>query len=93
MKLMPFKDLIAMSKEKLDEAMAPVRASQVRKQAELEQLKIEADIIDKQTKIQEMCIGKEINFTKLMDALDDVALLERRKEQYNQVLQQLFPES
>ena len=36
MKLKPFKDLIALSKEKLDEALAPIRARQVKAKAELD---------------------------------------------------------
>ena len=37
MQLRPFKELIAMSKEKLDEAMAPIRARQVKSKAEMEE--------------------------------------------------------
>ena len=92
MELKPFKDIIKLSKEKLDEAMAPVRARQVKAKAELEMSKLEADILDKQTKVQEMCLDKDINFPKLLDTLDSVALLERRQTQYKDVLSQLFPE-
>lgn len=38
-----------------------------------------------------MCISKDIDFDRLMDALDDVDLLERRKTQYEKVLGELFP--
>lgn len=92
MKLRPYKDLIKLSKEKLDEAMAPIRARQVQAKAELEMTKLEADILDKETKVQEMCIEKDINLSKLIDNLDEIALLERRKAQYEKVLTQLFPE-
>lgn len=91
MQLKPFKELIAMSKEKLDEAMAPIRARQVRSQAELEMAKLDAEILTAEGKVQEMCAKKEINFPALLDQLDEVALLERRKEQYTSVLNQLFP--
>lgn len=91
MKLKPFKELISMSKEKLDEAMAPIRARQVRSQAELEMAKLDADILTKEGEVQEMCTKKEINFPQLLDRLDSLALLERRKKQYADVLKQLFP--
>lgn len=92
MELKPFKELIAMSKEKLDEAMAPIRARQVRSKAELEKAKLDGEILSRETEIQEMCTSKDIEFTKLLDKLDDLALLERRREQYDEVLAQLFPE-
>lgn len=91
MKLKPFKELIAMSKEKLDEAMAPIRARQVKSQADLEMAKLDADILTQEGEVQEMCTKKEINFPALLDKLDKIALLERRRKQYGEVLKQLFP--
>lgn len=91
MELRPFKELISMSKEKLDIAMAPIRAKQVKSKAELEMAKIEADILTKETAVQEMCTDKDINLSNLIDFLDEIALLERRQEQYKKVLNQLFP--
>lgn len=89
--LRPFKEMIALSKEKLDEAMAPIRAKQVKSQAELEMAKLEADILTKETRVTELVAQKEINFPKLLDSLDEIALLERRQAQYQDVLAQLFP--
>lgn len=91
MKLRPFKELIAMSKEKLDEAMAPIRARQVKAQAELEMSKLDAELLTHEGEVQEMCTQKEIKFPTLLDKLDKIALLERRKKQYADVLKQLFP--
>ncbi len=92
MKLIPFNKMLAMSKEKMDEALAPARARQVKATAELEMSKLETEILTKETKVQEMFTSKEVNFPKLMDALDEIALLERRQQQYLDVLGQLFPE-
>lgn len=92
MKLKPFKDLIALSKEKLDEALAPIRARQVKAKAELQLAELDSKILNLETQVQEICACKDIDLVKLMDTLDEVALLERRKEQYAEVLAQLFPE-
>lgn len=91
MKLKPFAEIIAMSKEKLAESLAPVRARKVRSQAELEMAKLDDEIIRLEADVQEQCSKEDINFPALLDKLDKVALLERRKEQYEQVLAQLFP--
>lgn len=91
MQLKPFKDLIAMSKEKMDEAMAPIRAKQVKSKAELQMAELEADILTKETAIHEMFTNKDVDFPKLIERLDEIALLERRQQQYEKVLEQLFP--
>jgi hypothetical protein len=76
-KLLPFKDLIAMSKEALDSAMA----------------QLDAEILTIEREVQEMCTEKKIDFPRLLDKLDKGALLERRKAKYQEVLSQLFPEA
>lgn len=92
MKLKPYKELIAMSKEKLDAALAPVRARQVQSQAELEMAKIDESLISNEASIQELCAQKTIDFARLLRLMDEVALAERRKKQYGRILAELFPE-
>lgn len=92
MHLRPFKELIGLTKDKLNEAMAPIRARQVRANAELEMSKLDANILTKETEVQEMCTTHEINLSKLLDKLDEIALLTRRRNQYTKVLKQLFPD-
>jgi phage portal protein BeeE len=91
MKLKPFKEIIGMSKEKLSEALAPIRARKVKSQAELEMAKLDDELIRLEAEIQEDCAKESIDFPKLLDKLDRVALLERRKKQYTKVLDELFP--
>lgn len=92
MKLKPFKEIIAMSKEKLDEALAPIRARQVQTQAQLEMAKIDEQLISTEARMQEVCAQKTINFPELLRLMDENALAERRKKQYTQILADLFPE-
>jgi hypothetical protein len=91
MTLKPFAEIIALSKEKLSEALAPIRARKVRSQAELEMAKLDDELIRLEADIQEQCAKEDINFPSLLDKLDKVALLERRKVQYESVLAQLVP--
>jgi hypothetical protein len=57
MKLKPFAEIIALSKEKLAESLAPIRARKVKSQAELEMAKLDmantADARNMNSKIQE----------------------------------------
>lgn len=91
MKLKPFAEIIAMSKEKLAESLAPIRARKVRSQAELEMAKLDDEIVRLEADVQEQCAKEDINFPSLLDKLDKAALLERRRAQYEDVLKQLFP--
>lgn len=91
MKLKPFKEILKMSKEKLDEAMAPVRAHKVKTQAQLEMAKIDEKLVTLEAEIQEMCTQREINFDGLIKKLDESALMERRKKQYDRIVRELFP--
>lgn len=96
MELKPFKDVIAMSKEKLTEVMAAPRARRLRAQAEAEMSDLDIEILTLEGKIEESFISedsyKNFSFKNLLKQLDELALLERRKKQYGKVLGQLFPE-
>lgn len=82
-----------MSKEKLDASMAPIRAKMVNAKADLKKAELESEILKLETDITEMCVDKDLDLEELLDALDEVALLERRLQQYSNVLEQLFPKN
>lgn len=90
MKLLKYKDIISKSKEKVDELMAPLRSLRMRKKAESEMLGIDEKILDTESKIQDICLEYPIDFDKLLDTIDEVSILERRKEQYALVIKDLF---
>lgn len=92
MELKPYKEILAMTKEAVDKALAPIRAKKIKSKAALESSKIEEEIATLETEIQELCADKDLNFEKLLDKLDKVALLERRQKQYEKVVKQLFPD-
>lgn len=81
-----------MGKDKLEEALVPVRANKAKKQAELEMCELEEKVATKQTALHEECSKKELDFKKIIKIQDDLALLERQLKQYKEILQQMFPE-
>lgn len=93
MKLRPYAELIALSPEKLDAALAANRAEAVLANAQVEKVTLDASIINQKNRIQDLCTKTSICFPNLCDELDKLDLLERRKEQYDAVLLQLFPET
>lgn len=92
MKLKPFKEILKMAKEAVDESLAPVRANRAKKQAELEVAKMEEKMATQETKVYELCANKEIDFNAVIEAQDQFALMERRKKQFVKIIEELFPE-
>ena len=92
MKLPAYKDVLKMAKEKVNDALAPVRANRAKKQAELEMAKLDEEIATQTAKIHEICCEKEINFAALIEKQDQLALTERKKKQYQKILDEMFPE-
>lgn len=92
MALMKYKDLLVLAKEKISAAMAPLRAKEMKKKAELEMCKLESVIAEKEQKIQEHATEYPINFDRLIDAMDDLELNKRRLEQFERIVKEMFEE-
>ena len=92
MKLVPYQQALKMGKEKLKEVLIPVRVKKARKQAELEMCKLEEDVAVKEAALNEECCKEEINFSRIIDMQDELGLLERRRNQYQKILDEMFPE-
>lgn len=88
----PFKELVAMTKEKLDEAMVPLRVRGAKAKAEGEVIKLEEKLINYETKINEACAKKELDFNAIGDLMDEYDLTERRLVQIKDLVTALFPE-
>ena len=89
--LKPFRELVALSKEKLDEALIPLRVRAAKAKAEGEVIKMEESLIKLETCINEMCAQMELNFVSITDKIDEYELTERRLKQIQQLVAELFP--
>lgn len=92
MKLTPYKKLLTMAKEAVDTALAPVRARAAKKQAELETAKLDEKIATLESEITQECSKKDLDFEAIIRKMDDLALAERRKTQFEKITNELFPE-
>lgn len=86
-----FKTLVSMTKEKLDEALIPLRVRGAKAKAESEKIKLEEKMIALETQINELCAAKELNFVFIADKMDEYDLTERRLNQITNLVAQLFP--
>jgi hypothetical protein len=89
----PFRELVAMTKEKLDEAMVPLRVRAAKAKAESEIIKIEEGLLKTEQEIHTLCSSKDIDFNKIGDLMDEYDLAERRLKQIKALVEQLFPET
>lgn len=91
-KLPSFAELLKMSQQQIDEALAPIRARSAKARATLAMAELDEQILKLESEIQKMALDKEIDFNKMADKLDDIAMLELRKERFTDILASLFPE-
>lgn len=90
-KVKPLAEILAMSKQALSDAMAPLRARKVKAKAEVKLADNEAKLLDYQSKITEACAKDEIDFDKVIDLIDEHELLIRRNTQLQDLVNDLFP--
>jgi hypothetical protein len=91
-KVKPFVEVLAMTKEKLDEALAPIRARAARAKADMASTKIEEQMVNLEREIHEACAAKDLDFEKIVGKIDQYELAERKLKQINGLISELFPE-
>ena len=87
----PYKQILAMTKEAVQQVLLPIRVVEMKKKAELEMATIDGKLVEMEQKIQEVCSKYPVDFNKLIDSLDEKALLERRRKQFEQIIAEMFP--
>lgn len=92
MKLPTYRTVLQMAKEKIETSLVPVRVIRAKKQAELEMAKLDEEIATMTAAIHEACCQKDVNFKTLIEQQDKLALTERKKRQYQKILDEMFPE-
>lgn len=90
MKLPKYNDILKMTKEKVDATLAPIRVAKAKAQANLEMVKLDEQIATLEAEITEACCKSEISFPSIIEKQDRLALLERKKKQYQEILDQMF---
>lgn len=80
-----------MAKEAIDASLAPVRSRAAKKQAELEMAKLDERIATLESELTAACSSKQLNFETIITKLDDIALAERRRNQFEKIVAEMFP--
>lgn len=93
MKLKPFITLLKMTKENIDEQLAPVRAKRLQSRIGVKKAEQEESKLGLEQEIFEMFTNKDVDVDAVLDKMDEVQLAERRIEQYDLLVKELFPSS
>lgn len=91
MVLLSFKEALKKTKSQIDEMMIPVRVKQNKLKGETELAKLEEEMLKCESDLQELTVAHPIDFSKLIEKMDDMAMLERRQRQLKKILDELFP--
>jgi L-asparaginase/Glu-tRNA(Gln) amidotransferase subunit D len=92
MALTSYEKILTMAKDAVKEMMAPIRAHEMKKKAELEIAKLDGTIAEKEQKIAELASEYPIDYDKLINALDDLELTKRRSTQFSKIIEEMFSE-
>lgn len=88
----PFAEVLAMTKEKLDEALAPIRARSAKAKAVMVLAKLEEQMLNLEREIHEACASKELDFDAITAKIDKYELTERKLGQVDKLIADLFPD-
>lgn len=86
-----YAELVKLGKEQLRDTMAPMRAREMRLQAQTRVAQLESKIAEAEQRVVELGSVYPIDFDKLLESMDAAALLRRQKDQLELVLTELFP--
>ncbi len=82
--------ILAGGQAAIDSVMAPLRARKARAKAETLLVSIDEQLITLEREIVELCTKEDVDFTRVLDKMNDYEWAVRRKEQLTAVVEQLF---
>lgn len=91
MQLTPYSDLILLTEEERNKKNAPAKIKTQQRKGELKVAELEEKIVSLEESVTKLCSSPDLNFDAIVDKLDELALAERRKAQFDTVLKSLFP--
>lgn len=87
----PYTSLLKLTKDAVRDVMAPLRANEMKLKAQTKLAELASKHAEATQKIVELGSVYPIDFDKLVSAMDEAALIARRKEQLELIIGDLFP--
>ncbi len=87
----PFKQLLTMTKQMVEEAMIPLRVRAAKAKADSKIIQLEEAMLGLESEINLLCAEKELDFDKIATKMDAYEMTDRRKSQVQKLIDSLFP--
>lgn len=91
MKLKPYSEAILATKEEKDKLLAPARANETKASIGMKVAQLSIDIQQQEISITQDAARYPLNADNLVEQLDQLAWVERRRAQLEAIEKQLFP--
>lgn len=92
-KVKPFSEVVGLSKELLDEVLAPIRIRVAKAKAAMTIARYEEELVTIERQIYESCAARDINFDMVIGLMDKYELTERKTRQIAKIVDELFPDA
>lgn len=93
MQLTPYADLIKLSPEEREKKNSTTKINKQKQKGVLKVAELDEKISSLEDRVTTLCSQTDLNYEAIVDAQDELALAIRRKEQFQTVIDQLFPTS
>ena len=87
---MKYTKLLKMCKEKISESLAPLKANEMHRKADLEIAKLDSEIAQKEFLVSEAKAEYPIDFNKIINAMDEVEFAKLNLERMKEIVEDLF---
>ena len=92
MEIKPLKEYLSMGERAIKDVLLIPKLRKIKKQAELKGIELDEQIASLELDIEESLTRADyVDFEKLIDNLDKLKLMQRRKKQYSDIIAKLFP--
>lgn len=91
MQLTPYADLIKLSPEEREKKNSTAKINKQKQRGLLKVAELEEKITSLEETVISLCSQADLNFESIVDKQDELALALRRKEQFSNIINQLFP--
>lgn len=91
MQLTPYAELVQLTPAEREKKNATAKINKQKQKGLLKVAELDEKITSLEDEVTSLCSKTELDFDAIVDKQDELALAQRRKEKFSEVINQLFP--
>ena len=91
MQLTPYAELVQLTPAEREKKNANAKINKQKQKGLLKVAELDEKITSLEDEVTSLCSRTELDFDAIVDKQDELALAQRRKEKFSEVINQLFP--